>query len=305
MFDEDKKDLAIPEIPAKTIVSGYSENNWFGSNFNMNIYRGCCHGCIYCDSRSECYHVENFDQVRTKENALEIIEHELKSKRKTGIIINGSMSDGYNPFEKDLELTRGALKLIDRYGFGIAVDTKSDLVLRDIDILKSIQKHSPVAISFTITTADDVLCKKIEQHVCLTSARLAAIKELSANGIPCGVLLMPILPFINDTEENILGIIRMAHEAGAKWIFTFGGFGVTLRQNQRDYFYQKLDELFPGIKQKYIAQFGNSYSCTSPNSKQLWKVFVAECERLGILYRMSDISEYIKRDYNPQQMSLL
>lgn len=292
-------------IPAKTIVSGYNECGWFGSNYNMNIYKGCSHGCIYCDSRSECYRVEDFDTVRAKENALAVIECDLKSKRKTGIVITGSMSDAYNPFEKQLELTRGAIKLIDKYGFGFAVDTKSHLVLRDIDLLKSVQKHSPIAVSFTITAADDELCHKIEQNVCVSSKRFAAIKELSLQGIPCGLLLMPTLPFINDTAENILAIVRKAYESGAKWIFVGRGFGVTLRQNQRDYFYKKLDELFPGIKLKYIKQFGYTYDCASPNNERLWQVFASECKKLGILYNMDEISKLIWNDYGNAQMSLL
>jgi DNA repair photolyase len=173
-------------IPAKTIVSSYSECGWFGSNYNMNIYKGCCHGCIYCDSRSNCYHVENFDEVRVKGNALEIIERDLKSKRKKGIVITGSMSDAYNPFEKQYELTRGALKLIDKYGFGIVIDTKSDLVLRDLDLLLGIKKHSSVVVNFTITTSNDDLCRKIERNVCPTSSRQSAIKTLSDAGIMCG-----------------------------------------------------------------------------------------------------------------------
>ena len=294
----------MPTIPAKTIVSGYRKDGWFGSNFNMNIYKGCCHGCIYCDSRSDCYLVENFDTVRAKANALAVIENDLKSKRKTGIVMTGAMSDAYNPFEKELELTKGALRLVDKYRFGIAIDTKSDLVLRDSEILKAIQQHSPVAINFTITTADDTLCKKIEQHVSVSSNRFRAIKELSSQGIMCGVLLMPVLPFINDKEENILQIVRTAYQNGARWIYAGDAFGVTLRQNQRDYFYQKLDEQFPGLKQKYIHNYGNTYGCISPNNQRLWLVFKAECDKTGLLYRMSDIAENIKRNYSSKQMSL-
>ncbi|MDF2684900.1 MAG: Elongator protein 3/MiaB/NifB [Clostridia bacterium] len=298
--------MSIPTIAAKTIISNYSEGGWFGSNYNMNIYKGCCHGCIYCDSRSECYRVENFDSVRVKENALAVIEHDLKSKRKTGMVITGCMSDAYNPFEKQLELTRSAIKLIDKYGFGIAVDTKSDLVLRDIDLFKSVSTHSPVSVSITITTAEDELCRKIEQHVCITSKRFEAIKRLSSEGIPCGLLLMPTLPFINDTDENILSIVRKSHENSAKWIYCGRGFGVTLRQNQRDYFYMKLNEFFPGIKQKYIQEFGyNTYDCASPNNERLWKLFTDECKRFGILYDMDEISKLVQHGYDYKQTSLI
>jgi DNA repair photolyase len=290
-------------IPAKTIISGYAANNsWFGNNYNMNIYKGCCHGCIYCDSRSECYHVENFDEVRAKENALAIIESQLKSKRKTGVIGTGAMSDPYNVFEKEYCLTRGALALINTYGFGISIATKSNLITRDIDILKEIQQHSPVLIKITITTWDDELCKKIEPNVATASKRFAAVKELSDNGIFTGILLMPVLPFLEDNEENIRIIIRRAHESGAKFIYP--AFGVTLRQNQRDWYYGKLDELFPTIKQKYIKQYGNTYSCHSPEAEKLWQFFSKECDSRGILYKMEDIIVAYKRGYENIQLSL-
>lgn len=236
-------------IPAKTIVCTNKGTAWFGTQYNMNIYKGCCHGCIYCDSRSDCYHVEDFDRVRAKENALAIIRDDLRRKVRTGVIATGAMSDPYNPFEKELELTRHALELINAYEFGVAIDTKSTLVTRDIDILTEIKSHSPVLVKMSITTADDVLCKKIERHVAVTSERFQAIKQLSDNGIYCGVLLMPVLPFINDTKENILGIVRLAKENGAK--FVYPDFGVTLRSNQQIYFYERLDELFPGMSEKY------------------------------------------------------
>lgn len=290
-------------IPAKTIISGFAEKNaWFDSNYNMNIYKGCCHGCIYCDSRSECYRVENFDTVRAKENALATIERELKSKRRTGVIGTGAMSDPYNPCEKEYKLTRGALELIDRYRFGIAIATKSDLITRDLDILKSISNHSPVLIKLTVTAADDDLCKKIEPAAPLSSARFAAIKKLTDAGIFAGVLLMPVLPFIEDSIENIAGIVKLAHESGAKFIYP--AFGVTLRQNQRDWFYNKLDEVFPGMKAKYIKQFGDSYECRSPNAKALWKVFQSECDKYGLLYKMSDIIAGYKSSYEETQLSL-
>jgi len=290
-------------IPAKTIISGYSADDfWFGNNYNMNIYKGCCHGCIYCDSRSECYNVENFDEVRAKENALAIIERELKSKRKTGVIGTGAMSDPYNTFEKEYCLTRGALSLINNYGFGVSIDTKSGLVTRDIDILKKIQVHSPVLIKITITTFDDELCKKIEPNVAVSSKRFAAVKELSGEGIFTGILLMPVLPFLEDTEENISGIIRFAYESGAKFIYP--AFGVTLRQNQRAWYYKKLDEKFPSLKQKYIQQYGNAYECNSPKAGMLWQLFREECDRYGMLYRMEDIVKGYKQGYGYTQLSL-
>lgn len=289
-------------IEAKTIISGYTDGNaWFGNNYNMNIYKGCCHGCIYCDSRSECYHVENFDKVRAKANALALIARELKSKRKTGVIGTGSMSDPYNPFEKEYMLTRGALELIDRYGFGVSIATKSDLIMRDIDVLKKIGMHSPVLIKMTITTADDNLCKKIEPNVAMSSKRFATIKKLTDQGIFTGILLMPVLPFIGDNRENIKRIIELAYENGAKFIYP--AFGVTLRQNQREWFYAKLEELFPGIKEKYVKQYGNAYECSSPKTKELWNLFKYECCRLGILFKMSDIIKEYKQGHENEQLS--
>jgi len=290
-------------VPAKTIISGYSAGkSWFGNNYNMNIYKGCCHGCIYCDSRSECYQVENFDEVRAKENALALIERELKSKRKTGVIGTGAMSDPYNPFEKEFKLTRGALELIDRYQFGVSIATKSNLILRDIDILKAISAHSPVLTKITITTADDTLCKKIELNVATSSERFATINKLAEKGIFVGILLMPVLPFIEDTVGNIRSIIELADENGAKFIYP--AFGVTLRQNQRGWYYNKLDELFPSIKEKYILHYGNDYECRSLKAKELWELFQNECDRRSILYKMEDIIKAYKQGYEDTQLSI-
>ncbi len=291
-------------IPAKTIISGYAPDNpWFGNNYNMNIYKGCCHGCIYCDSRSECYKVENFDEVRAKENALVIIERELKSKRKKGVIGTGAMSDPYNPFEKKYMLTGGALELINRYKFGVSIATKSDLIIRDIPVLKKIAAHSPVLVKITITAADDMLCNKIEPNAPPSSARFAAIKELSQEGIYSGILLMPVLPFLEDNEENITAITRLAYESGAKFIYP--AFGVTLRQNQRDWYFKKLDEFFPSVKEKYIRQFGDAYECRSPKAKELWNLFKYQCDKNNILYRMEDIIKSYKHGYyDNKQISL-
>jgi DNA repair photolyase len=290
-------------IPAKTIISGYAENSsWFGTNYNMNIYKGCSHGCIYCDSRSECYRVDNFDKVRAKENALATIERDLKSKRKKGVVGMGAMSDPYNHFEKELQLTRGALQIINRLGFGVSIATKSDIITRDIDILKQIAKHSPVLIKATITTADDKLCEKIEPHAPVSSLRFKAIREMSQQGIFAGVLLMPVLPFIEDTAENIGSIVELAHENGA--MFIYPAFGVTLRQNQRDWYYRKLDELFPSVKDKYIKTYGNAYECQSLKARELWELFVKRCKKSGILYKMDDIIAAYKSGYGNPQLSL-
>ena len=289
-------------IPAKTILSGYRENNpWFGVNYNMNIYKGCCHGCIYCDSRSECYRVEDFDRVRAKKDALLTIQRELASKRKKGVIGTGAMSDPYNPFEEEHELTRQALSLIDAYGFGASICTKSDLVVRDAGILCDIQKHSPVLVKITVTAADDALSRKIEPAAPVSSRRFAAFQTLAESGIFAGILMMPVLPFIADNEENILGIVRKAALSGVKFIYP--AFGVTLRENQRDWFFKKLDTLFWGMKEKYLQQFGGEYACTSPRARQLWDAFRNECAKQGILYRMDDIIRAYRKNYKQDQIS--
>jgi len=290
-------------IPAKSILSGYREgNNWFGINYNMNIYKGCNHGCIYCDSRSDCYGIDNFEIVRAKENSIELIRRELKSKRKKGVIGTGAMSDPYNSFEKKYSLTRSALEAIDNNGFGVSIATKSNLITRDIDILKRIKSHSPVLCKITITTAQDDLCRKIEPNVAVTSKRFETIKRLTDEGIYTGILLMPILPFINDSEENIISIVRLAQKNGAKFIYP--AFGVTLRSNQRDYFFDMLNKAFPGIKERYIKIFGNEYMCNSPNARNLYKIFANECEKLGLFYKMNDIIYNYREVYKDEQLSL-
>ncbi|WP_097027032.1 SPL family radical SAM protein [Clostridium peptidivorans] len=289
-------------ISAKQILSTWANNNnWFGTNYNMNIYKGCCHGCIYCDSRSECYQIKDFDIVRAKANAIEILNSELKSKRKRGVVGTGAMSDPYNSLEAEYKLTRSALELINRYNFGIGIATKSDLITRDIDILNEIKSHSPVLIKITITTANDSLCKKIEPNVSVASKRFEAINKLSSQGIFTGILLMPVLPFIEDSDENILKIIRLAKENGAKFIYP--AFGVTLRQNQREYFFRKLDEHFYGITERYIKEYGFAYECRSKRATKLWELFKAECDKAKILYKMEDIIAGYKKNYEVKQIS--
>lgn len=291
-------------ISAKNIVSSYTENNpWFGMNYNMNIYKGCPHGCIYCDSRSDCYGITHFDTVRAKENSTEIIRRDLKSKRKKGVIGTGSMSDPYNIFEKKYEYTREALKIIDEFGFGIGIATKSPLITRDIDILRKIQTHSPVLIKITITTYDDNLCRLIEPNVSPSSKRFESIKILSDAGIYTGILLMPVLPFINDDMHNIRNIVRKAYESGAKFIFAYG-MGLALRGNQMDYYYEKIIKMFPDQKivKRYMDTFGDSYECESPKSRELWEAFVGECNKYGLIYRMTDIIDDYRKDYYEEQL---
>ena len=277
-------------IPAKTIVTKTkAPSQWFGIDYNMNIYKGCCHGCIYCDSRSDCYQIEEFDRVRAKENALQIIRDDLRRKTKSGVVGTGAMSDPYNPFEKKLELTRHALELCDAFEFGAAVATKSTLLERDIDILQSIAEHSPVLLKVTVTTADDNLGKKIEPHVSLPGERLRMIDRLSISGLYTGILLMPVLPFLEDSVENVISVVDGAARAGAK--FVYPALGVTMRQGQREYFLDGLERAFPGqgLKARYLRQFGERYQCASPRAGALWKAFAAACRERGLLYDMKSI----------------
>jgi len=290
-------------IKAKTLITRTKNNWWFGTDYGMNIYRGCNFGCIYCDSRSDCYRVENFNQVRTKEDALRIIRDDLRRKSQKGVIHTGAMSDPYTPAEKSLKLMRYGLELINAYRFGVAIATKNTLVTRDIDVLQDISKRAPVIVSLTITTADDDLAKQVEPGSPSSSQRFETLKELSDAGIFCGVLMMPILPFINDTEENVLEIVRLAHQAGAKYVYAH--MGLTLRNGQREFFYNHLDKNFPTLKEKYEKQYGLKYQANSPNSRRLYQVFKKECQRLGLLYKMEDITaEYQKNGFWAEQLNL-
>jgi len=279
-------------IQAKTILSKVKNapDSWFGLTYNMNLYRGCQHQCIYCDSRSECYQITDLAHIQVKENAIQLLEKEIKTKKLKGTIGTGSMNDPYMPIEKQLGVTRNALEIIKKYNYPIHVITKSKLVLRDIDLFKEIS-NTYVAVSLTITTADDKLGKVIEPAASLS------IKTLSNAGIYTGVLLMPILPFINDTSENIIAIIEMAKKAGAKYII--GWMGMTLRDKQRDYYYEKLDIHFPGLKEKYIARYGNQYGISVPDGVKLQAFFNAKCIEVGIATNM----QFFK-DKKPEQLNL-
>lgn len=289
-------------INAKTILNKVKQGKyWFGIDYNINLYRGCSHRCIYCDSRSNCYNITDFDKIRGKKNAINILEKELSIKRNKGVIGIGSMSDAYNPLEKKYNQTKDSLNLIKKYGFGVSIDTKSDLILRDILLLKEINKKNSVIVKFTITTPNDKLSKIIEPNVCESSKRLQAIKILADNGIFVGIIMNPILPFITDSEEDIKKLVELAHLNGAKFIQSY--FGMTLRENQRDYYFDKLNKNFPGLKEKYIKYYGNKYNCIVPNHKNLQKVFINECNKYGILYNMSDIINAYKVNKNIEQMS--
>lgn len=294
----------LEEIEAKSILQKvkYDSAQWFGIDYNINLYKGCCHGCIYCDSRSECYRIDNFDKVRIKANALEILQIELHKKRVKGVIGLGAMSDTYNPFEGKVCATRNALKLIETYGFGVSIDTKGTLVTRDIDYFQRIAaKHSAI-VKVTITTADDQLSRIIEPHAPKSSERFKAVKELSDAGIYSGILLMPVLPFVNDTAENIRQIVELAAQNGAKFIY--GMFGVTMRGEQREYLLDKLKAFAPELPGKYIETYGNQYVCNSPHTKECWALFKTLCDKYGILYRMKDIIKGYQREETYTQINL-
>ncbi len=260
---------------------------------NMNIYRGCTHGCIYCDSRSTCYSMDHdFEDVLVKENAPQLLERALKSRRSRCMVGMGSMADPYMHCEKQLLHTRKCLEIIDRYRFGFTLITKSDLVLRDIDLIKSINEKSKAVVQMTLTTFDEKLCRILEPDVATTEERFDALMKLKQEGIPTVVWLCPVLPFINDTEENLRGILDMCIKAEVKGIICFG-MGLTLREGNREYFYQKLDEHFPGMKERYIQEFGNSYQCNSPINSQLMKIFYQVCRENGIMYNPDEIFEYL------------
>ncbi|HCT91204.1 MAG TPA: radical SAM protein [Lachnospiraceae bacterium] len=259
----------------------------------MNLYRGCSHGCIYCDSRSKCYHMEHlFEDIEVKENAIDLLEYALRHKRKKCMIGTGSMTDPYIPLEIELGNVRNALHLIDKYGFGFTVITKSDRILRDLDLLQKINEKTKCVVQMTLTTYDEELCRKIEPNVSTTKERFAVLKRLQAAGIPTVVWLTPILPFINDTEDNISGILDMCIDANVYGIICFG-MGLTLREGNREYFYKQLDRLFPGLKEKYIRIYGNQYVVGSPDNDRLMKLFYRKCREGGIVHNNEQIFQYL------------
>ena len=291
----------IEYIPAKNIVTRTKNSGWFGCEYNMNIYRGCPHGCIYCDSRSACYGTVDFDTVKVKEDALRLINHDLSRKIKPGVVSTGAMSDPYNPLEKELCLTRHALELISAHGFGVSIATKSVLVTRDTDVLREIREHSPVLIKFTITCADDALSQKVEPYAPTSGERFKALEIMAQGGFFAGILLMPVLPFIQDNADNILSIVERAAQCGARFIYP--AFGMTMRDNQRDYFLENAEKLFPGIAAKYVSRYGGNYNCPSPKAKELWQLFKNSCDKHGILYNMKDIISGYKTGYSDSQLS--
>ncbi|WP_417143862.1 radical SAM protein [Raoultibacter massiliensis] len=290
-------------IKAKSILQKvrYDNAQWFGIDYNMNLYKGCCHGCIYCDSRSDCYRIDKFDEVRVKFDALAILNRELRSRRNKGVVGIGAMSDTYNPFERELEITRGALQLIDQYGFGVSIDTKGALVTRDIDVLQRISQQHSAIVKLTVTTTDDALASIIEPGAPSPSRRLAALRELADANLFCGILFTPLLPHITDDDASIESMVEAAHQAGARFIYSMGG--VTMRTGQKEYFLDHLKAVSPSLPQRYREEFGDRYLCNSPRKREALALLRKLCKEAGLLYRMPDIIDaYKKRE--PNQMGL-
>ncbi len=259
----------------------------------INLYRGCSHGCIYCDSRSKCYHMDHeFEDIEVKENAIELLEDALKRRRRKCMIGTGSMTDPYIPPETEIGNVRKALFLIYEYGFGVTLITKSSRILRDLDLLKKINDKTKCVVQMTMTTYDESLCRKIEPNVSTTYERFEALKKFRDAGIPTVVWLSPILPYINDTEENINGILDMCIEAEVYGIICFG-MGVTLREGNREYFYKQLDSKFPGVKDKYIQQYGNRYIIESSSNNKLMDLFIKKCSKNGIVHNNEQIFQFL------------
>lgn len=274
-------------VDAKGILTGRK------GHYGMNIYRGCSHGCIYCDSRSKCYQFTHaFEDIEVKQNAPELLDQALRSKRQKGMIGTGSMSDPYMHCEEKLCLTRKCLEIILRHGFGAAIQTKSDRILRDLDLLEEINRSSKCVVQITLTTWDPQLCRIIEPNVCDTQRRIEVLEEMRKRGIPTVVWLTPILPFINDTEENILSILRACAQVQVKGILCFD-MGLTLREGDREYYYAALDRHFPGLKERYIRSYGNAYELPSPNREQLMSLFEDFCRDHSILYRPENCFSYM------------
>ena len=259
----------------------------------MNLYRGCAHGCVYCDSRSNRYQFTHaFEDIEVKQNAPALLEEILKRRRRRFVISTGSMSDPYQPCERELQLTRRCLELIERYGFGASVITKSDLVLRDLGLFERINQKAKSVLQMTLTVADDDLSRVLEPNVCTTSRRYEVLKEFQRAGVPTVVWMTPLLPFLTDTEENVRRILDYCFDAGVQGIVCFG-MGLTLRDGNREYFYEALDRHFPGLSDEYRQRYGNAYEVPSPNSAALWRIFHAECEKHGILHDPDDCFRFI------------
>ncbi|MFP3154055.1 radical SAM protein [Lachnospiraceae bacterium ZAX-1] len=272
----------------ETIVKGI-----LSSTHGMNLYRGCTHGCIYCDARSRCYQMNHdFEDIEVKKNAIELLENTLRRKKQRFMIGTGAMCDPYIPIEEQLQYTKKSLELIKAYGFGVSILTKSNRILRDLDILKKINEKTKCVVQMTLTTYDENLCKILEPNVSTTKERVEVLKIMRDEGIKTIVWLCPILPFINDTVENIEGILSYCIEANVHGILAFS-IGMTLREGNREYFYEKLDQHFPGMKKRYIETYGNSYELLSPNHKELMKILKKACDAHQMLFGAQACFSYL------------
>ena len=280
------------EVEVKGILSAQN---------GMNLYRGCTHGCIYCDARSTCYQMQHaFEDVEVKKNGPELLEQALRRKRKRCMIGTGAMSDPYQPLEKELRLTRRCLELIDEYGFGLAIQTKSDLILRDLDLLKSISRKTKCVVQITLTTSDEDLCRILEPGVCTIKRRIEVLRILKEEGISTLVWMTPILPFLNDTKENIEGILDACAREKVYGIMNFG-IGLTLRDGDRQYFYRKLDHHFPGLKQRYVETYGNAYELPVPEEKKLMAFLIDFCRKNKMEWRSEELFAYLHRFEDRQE----
>lgn len=280
------------EVEVKGILSAQN---------GMNLYRGCTHGCIYCDARSTCYQMQHaFEDVEVKRNGPELLEQALRRKRKRCMIGTGAMSDPYQPLEKELRFTRRCLELIDEYGFGLAIQTKSDLILRDLDLLKSISRKTKCVVQITLTTSDEDLCRILEPGVCTTKRRIEVLRILKEEGISTLVWMTPILPFLNDTKENIEGILNACAREKVYGIMNFG-IGLTLRDGDRQYFYRKLDQHFPGLKQRYVETYGNAYELPVPEEKKLMAFLIDFCRKNKMEWRSEELFAYLHRFEDRQE----
>ncbi len=275
-------------VDAKGILTGS------GGRWGMNIYRGCTHGCVYCDSRSRCYQFTHpFEDVEVKQNAPDLLEKALRSKRKKGMIGTGAMSDPYMHCEEELRLTRRCLEIILKHGFGAAIQTKSDRILQDIDLLDAINRSAKCVVQMTLTTYDDRLCGILEPNVCSTKRRIEVLEEMQKRGIPTIVWLTPILPFINDTDENVTSILNECVRTGVRGIIDFG-MGLTLREGDREYYYAALDRHFPGMKERYVRNYGNAYELPSPRAKELTAILRRICREKGMMASPEDCFRYMQ-----------
>lgn len=291
-------------VKTRTIMTKSDQGaRWFGIDYHMNLYKGCSFDCIYCDSRSDAYHIKNFDVIKSKENALQILEEELASKQYKGVVSFGTLSDPYNELEEKFKITRGALELIKKYGFGVSIDTKSDLILRDIDLLKEINENNSVIIKISITTYEDELASVLEPKVISSTRRFEVLRTLRENDIYAGVLMTPVLPFITDSVDNIKEMVRLASLNNAKFIYT--KMGMTLRSNVHEYYYEHIEKLYKGLSSDYKCVYGNTLVCNPLRYPDLLEIYVKECNQHQLLCDMSEIiKDYKKKIPTKEQISL-